>query len=788
MDLREQIHGSFCAASAAASGEAAPHSLTKRIHKRRSSSRASSSRSEPYAAVSALATIVASTVFFVASPALATAADSCPNAQFRTGYSAYLPDCRAYEMVSPLDKNGFDIRELGAQPSLSGDVVTYTSWGAFAGNAAASAPDQYLASRSSQGWATAGIMPPMAPNSSPINFGFQGFSADLSRMVEVNGDPPVDGAVPNSTNLYRRDADESLHLLTPGEPATGVTAPAFAGASSDFSHVIFEQNEALTPGAPPPGLGVLNVYESVNGTLRLVTVLPDGTPSPTGGQASLVVHNVSRNGSRIFWQGNTPSPSFVREDGTTTVKISGTQRTPPDPNGSGGDRTTLWAAATDGSKAFFTSPEMLTNDANTGTSDHGNDLYQYDVADGTLVDLTPDADPGDPNGADVQGVVGLSDDGSRIYFVANGVLAAGATHGDCVGGGTCNLYVRHAGVTRFIASLTAAQDPVDNISDSPDWEHQYDHGHGKDGSWAQVSGDGRHLLFTTRAAQPGFDNNGHREVYLYDASGAGQLTCVSCNSKGVAAGDAVPNQAFPPTIFGSPSGHLLYSSGFVRNLSSDGSRVFFMSQEALVPQDTNSQWDVYEWENGAVHLISSGQSDSPSLFVGSTPSGNDVFFVNRQQLVDQDLDANADLYDARVGGGFPSPPGAPAPCGADDCRGALSGPPGAAPTAATVTFSGPGNATPAPSVRVLHSVVHGATLRLVVRVLVAGRVTVQGHSLGSVTRSLRAAGVYSLRVRLNQAARSTLRHRRRLHISARVAFTAATGEYSSSTVRLTVKA
>jgi hypothetical protein len=711
-------------------------------------------------------------------------ADSCSNAQLRIGYSAYLPDCRAYEQVSPADKNGFDIRDLNAQPSVSGGAITYTSWGAFAGNAAASAPDQYLASRTSQGWATAGIMPAIAPAFSGSTFGFQGFSVDLSRMVAVNGDPPLDGAVPNSTNLYRRDADGSLHLLTPSEPPAAFTTPAFDGASSDFSHVIFDQAEALTQNAP--GGGAINVYESVNGTLRLVSVLPDGTPYTANALTNNIIHDVSADGSRIFWAGGPDNaPSFVREDGTATVKMSATQRTPPDPNGTGGDKTALWAAAADGSKAFFTSSEELTNDANTGSVEGGKDLYAYDVAEGALVDLTPDTDAGDAEGADVQGVVGISDDGSTVYFVANGALTASAPHGDCTGvdpGATCNLYVWHAGVTRFIASLTTDPDPADGISDSPDWEEQYVHSHGRDGSWAQVSDDGEHLLFTTRAAQPGFDNDGHREVYLYNASEAGQLTCVSCNANGVAAGNAVPNQAFPP------QGHLVSSQGFVRNLSADGSRVFFMSQEALVPQDTNSEWDVYEWENGVVHLISTGQSDSPSLFVGSTPSGDDVFFVDRQQLVDNDLDANADLYDARVGGGFPNPPGAPAPCDGDDCRGALSAPPGAPPTAATVTFLGPGNASPAPKVRVLHSVVRGARFRLVVTVPVAGRVTVRGHSVRSVGRSVRAAGTYGLRVRLTPAARRTLRHRRRLHISVRVAFTSTTGRHSSSTVRLTVKA
>ncbi len=645
--------------------------------------------------------VMAAALAALAAPAAAGAAE-CPNEALRSGVSASLPNCRAYEMVSPPDKNNDDIHFGNDAVASDGNGISYTSLGAFAGSPAAAGSDQYLSRRTSLGWSTEGITLPAAASFNKILFGYAAFSEDLNETVVQNQDPPVDGAVPGTINLYRRDADGSLHLLTPGQhPPTGegIAPPnnVFVGASADFTHVVFAEQEALLPGDPA---GVVNLYESVNGVLRLVSVLPDGTPDPAGGGGGLAGANiVSVDGSRIFWSGTgltNRSPVYLREDGTSTIQISASQRSVPDPDCTAaaaiecvsGSAAEFWTAAKDGSNAFITSQEKLTDDSTACLTCgilSGRDLYRYDVEDGILEDLTVDHESGDAAGADVQGVVGASADGSYVYFVANGVLASGASPGDCLeetAGNACNLYVWHDGTTRFIATVTTQPDPVIGLSDSTDWSSQLFPSHRS--TRAQVTPDGRHLLFTTRAPQPGFDNAGHSEVYLYDASGSGSLECVSCDPGGQADGSAVLTAPLDADAGGA-------SDATFSNISPDGHRVFFMSPDALVPEDTNGTEDVYEWENGERKLISTGRSSSPSTFLGATASGDDVFFLTRQQLVGQDTDDNADVYDARVGGGLvgQNPVSTPL-CSGDDCRGSLGSPPGFTTPASSVLL-GAGN-------------------------------------------------------------------------------------------------
>jgi hypothetical protein len=712
--------------------------------------------------------------------------DSCSNAALRVGPSAALPDCRAYEMVSPLEKGGNAVTYPDARASVSGEGITYLSTGAFDEAKGFDLLDRYLSRRGPSGWSTSNITPPgttyQAFTGEPFAELF--FSPELTRGLLLSPDAPLVSGEPGGYYKYYlwnegQSSYQTVSTVTPplseAEPYFDQpeVAPEGVGASNDLTHVVFEQPASLVEGASPFHV---HIYEWAGGKLSMVDVPPEGMTfsandvvgapiSYTRAYNDDVWHAVSEDGSRVFFAAGEPGPQegeaagqlFVRENpmapqspsehgvctvvvDACTVEVSASQRAVPDPQG---PRPAYFrGASADGSLVFFVSYAELTNDANTGPADNAPNLYAYDLNTGVLTDLTVDSNAGDPDGAAVVGLVTAAEDGSYVYFVANGVLAdnaSGPLHetaqlGTCRANNeagppteenVCNLYVEHLSGSsweppRFIARLAGVNmlytTATHRGNDEEDWQglttpSNEDRGPGQ--HTVRVTPDGTRLAFQSVRSLTGYDNVpvSHEEcenercsvseVYLYDSLN-GSLVCASCDSGGslpVARAELGASYGEEGEAFSNVSP--LYTA---RNLSTDGNRLFFQSRDPLVPGDTNGRQNVYEWEadgegscaqgTGCVLAMSDVSGEDDSFFMDASPNGDDVFITTGDGLVPSDNDGLRDVYDARVDGGFPAAPVAPPACGgADACRGpaALGQAPG---SPASAALSGAGNLTP----------------------------------------------------------------------------------------------
>jgi WD40-like Beta Propeller Repeat len=688
------------------------------------------------------------------------------------GGESVLPDGRAWELVSPPDKHGGAIEPISpssgvVQASEDGGGITYGAATPTVANPPGNLlfNTRMLSTRGPGGWSSQDISTPnevatgLEFNSQAIEYRL--FSTDLSlALVEPNGETPpsLSSGASGPTMYLRNDADGTYQALA--KKTGGVDGAVVDGSTPDLSHLVFGGEAGLDPNYP----GVGGLYEWAGGHVQLVSVLPTGEAE--GGQAKLggatdVRHAISDDGSRVIWSSSEPEREhlYIRDMMKgETIQLDIAQGSPEPNVGEAHFQT----ASSDGSRVFFTDTQQLTPDSHAESQKP--DLYGCQVREEAgklacrLVDLTKDAKAGES--ADVQGMVsGTSEDGSYVYFVANGVLAPDATSGHCAtenaspAGAKCNLYEVHYNGTEwesptFIVALSS--------EDTPDWGESIGGTLGLDHLTSRVSPNGRYLAFMSDRSLTGYDNldanspsnepHPDEEVFLYDVNTA-RLVCASCSptgarpagvfdldedegGEGLGEGLLVDPPSHPvwvgrwlaasvPGWTPSGEGLAVYQS---RYLSSSG-RLFFNSADALVPQDVNGKEDVYEYEpegegscknssatfgersGGCVGLISSGTSGEESAFLDASASGDDVFFLTASRLVGQDVDTALDVYDAHVCGAegvaceIAAVP--PPPCTtADSCRQAISPQPAIFGAPSSETFSGSVSLSPTPTTAV----------------------------------------------------------------------------------------
>jgi hypothetical protein len=650
--------------------------------------------------------------------------ESCgANEAFRVGASALLGDCRAYELVSPLNKESGDVIALGEfttetpstldQSSLGGEKLAYGSYRAFGDAESAPFTSQYVAERETDGWTSHAITPPrgrlVTEVTGTLDTEVKALSGDLCEawLLTVADPPLAPGAVPGYRNLYRRQngggcgekSYEALTLAAPShiEPGHSLRLE-LQGLSADHSTVIYTANDNLEGTAAPDNpSGKEQLYERTPAGTSYVCILPGEVPTTLACSAGTnfieigsgqnrgtsVTNAISNDGQRVFWTAyqsaaKGPGQIYVRIGGDHTLAVSKEAE-----DESGTETSVFLGASENGARAFF-----LT----------GENLYEFEVNTEatTLV------------AEKVPGIMGASEDGSRIYLVSREVLSGSNGEGKSPVGGSPNLYLDEEGAFTFVGELSGEDvKPFPGKGESsPISRLPFER-------TSRLSSDGQFAVFMSFARLTGYENVDARnqevdaEVYRYSVASE-ELRCISCNPTGARpAGSNIVRMASGGHLWagGSIQGweNSLYAS---RNLSNGGSRVFFESSDVLSPFDSNGVEDVYQWEEagtgrckeespsfspvngGCVSLISSGQSGRRSEFNDASPSGDNVFFSTLASLVSQDYGL-VDVYDARVDGGFPSPPLPPAPCEGEACQHPAPTPEAQAPS--SLGYVGPGN-------------------------------------------------------------------------------------------------
>src|SRR6187399_1791718 len=356
-----------------------------------------------------------------------------------------LPDARAYEQASPADKNGNDA--MGDVPTVkataSGGGITFASTFGIPGGKGAQEFPTYLASRGSADWSTQGLLPPPSVGERAQVVGWSPDYAEVfSNVFRLN-------AQKESALVVQSTSGGAPVQITPYLPKSEFL---YSGQSQDGSVVLFESRTKLTPEALE-GFPNLYAWERDTKQISLAGVRNDGTSPPKGTIAgsyewteginaqSLRLGGslrgfylrderaIAPDGSIYFTEAGTgqlyrrinPAQEQSPLDGegdcedparACTIHVSASQKTDgKGPNGTdaaGPQPAAFQAASADGSEVFFTSPEKLTDDANTGPEQALAAIERDDLAGGAVEDeefIAP------------QRAIGVAVDSEHVYWV-----------------------------------------------------------------------------------------------------------------------------------------------------------------------------------------------------------------------------------------------------------------------------------------------------------------------------------------------------------------------------------
>ncbi len=594
---------------------------------------------------------------------------SCPNDTLRLeNGSTSLPDCRAYELVTPADMRG--------NTPLQTEGPGFNSWfvtpsGPSAGNSLAFSILGTLSNAEGTGIWDAWRM------HRHDEAGMEGWFGDLigpsfSEIEEGGGDHAKLQALSEeqlygfwsygggTVRLRTPDGFELLGTGSLGEDPRAVGA--FIGPGG--RHVLFVTTVPcggcpamqLEPSAPT-STGA--IYDRMpGGKTHVVSLPPQDASAATKAQfetAQPIYEGASADGSSVVFKvaGNL---YLRRQDTEPTAETIAVASGP----------LTFAGISQDGDRLFYAKAETV------GETVPAASLYSYDLATQTETPIAVDSK-----------FVNVSADGSRVYFASEQRLD------DAEKGipGAPNLYLWDGSEIGLVAVL-APEDlfPGAGAANFPgtfpekaigvdDWTYDCVNpsriGQGRGACPSRSTPSGDVLAFQSHADLTDYEARGHSEIYRYDAE-ADSLLCVSCDPSGIPASADADFESFA-----GPGKLPVQGKSLIPSLTDNGQEIFFQTKAALLPEDANSALDVYEWQaqgtsecgpvGGCLALISSGQGERDSAIYAMTPDGHDVFFTTIDRLIESDVVGSPSIYDARIGGGFRQPRETE-PCHGDACQ------------------------------------------------------------------------------------------------------------------------
>ncbi|WP_445151755.1 hypothetical protein [Baekduia sp. Peel2402] len=641
-----------------------------------------------------------------------------------------IPSARHYEQVTPTDKKGGSINSLlGVHAAEDGSAVSYVLTAAPSDAPSAVLLARYLSRRTNTDWLRwEPVDPPLNVSRLVTESVTQAISRDFSHAMVISNRALAPGAMDGGGNVYIEDLRSRSYTLVGSAP--GISA--YFDMSSPQTENMYLAGAAdfswitfLSPRSLLPGAPAQALYRW--SAAEGLTLQSVGTDSVQrpGASVELTSRWVSDNGDIMYY-------NLATGQGDVRRHVLGGATTTISVAHAGGLNAPgtpaggkLDGISRDGRFAFFRTQTRLSA---AGPSSPGGNayLYRYDAQSDDVEYLGMAADAG--NGT----VLAVGDDGRTVYFDD--------------GAGTS---VWRDGSARQFTTSQPARGSF-----------------GGNGYLVFGSPNGRYL---------GYIDPTDITAHLYDAVSEIDV-CVSCMAGG-GGRDA-----------GTPGGTRTVSNR-TPQVVTDSGIMFFDTAARLLSADRNGTRDVYSYQHGTLRLISPGEGSYTARFADATPEGDDVYFTTDQGLVGQDTDQSVDLYDARLGDGFPPPgqsPSGTAACARNECGEAQPGPVESPVPTAPQDPTGPSSKSPAPArtrLSVDRVTIGSRSMTIRFRASERGRVQVRGTRVVETVRNVAKAGTYSITVPLSRKARSLRASHRRFAVSVKITLTGGWGASSAKVSR-----